>query len=110
MKTTKQVWSEDQQFCINALAEWACGHHHLPKVHEFGVGICINYSGDLSTFDFDRLTRLVLIAHKHYIRIEIASSGPRLVRIIAHRRKRDGNIYNRHPGLDELENTIKQWK
>ncbi len=78
----------------------------MPKVHPFGGGICINYSGDLSTFDFDALTSLVLLAHKYAVRIEIASSGPRLVRIIAHRRahgnRKEMRVYQYHPGLNDL--------
>lgn len=98
--------TKDQESCIETLSEWVCGRHHLPKVKEFGTGVCINYSGDLSTFDFDRLTRLVLLAHRDAVRIEIASSGPRLVRIIAHKRRHgDRNemkMHEWHPSLSDL--------
>lgn len=111
--------SEDQQACIEMLADWACGKHHLPQVHEFGAGVCINYRGDLSTFDFDRLTRLVLLAHRDAIRIEIGGSGPGMVKIIAHRRKHGDRKtmphYAWHPSLGDLiekasivcDNTLK---
>ena len=96
----------DQDFCTAMLDEWACGAHRLPKVYEFGDGVCINYHGDLSTHDFDRLTRIVLLAHKHAVRIELASIGPGMVRIIAHRRKhgdrRDLRSYEWHPSLEDL--------
>lgn len=95
--------SEDQEYCRRALSMWVCGDHHLPKVSEFGNGICINFHGDLSTFDFNRLTQLVIIAHRYCVRIEITSSGPRMVRIIAHRRSRtETSITKRHPGLTAL--------
>ena len=100
----------DQAYCTETLAEWALGRHHLPRVYEFGAGVCINWYGDLSTHDFDRLTRLVLLAHRDAVRIEIASSGPRMVRIIAHRRTpgRSGTMPQsvRHPTLDELAERI----
>lgn len=93
------------------LAEWVGGKHHLPKVHEFGTGICINHYGDLSTYDWNRLTRLVLLAHRDFVRIEIASSGPRMVKIIAHRRKpkedKDSQ-WQRHPSLGDLITEIKK--
>ena len=103
----------DQTFCMNMLAEWRGGHHHLPAVHEFGTGICINHHGDLSTYDLNRLTELVLLAHRDSVRIEIASSGPRMVKIIAHRRKPmvDGmRQWERHPTLDDLINRINELK
>lgn len=103
-KPIKPPLTEDQQFCKKMLIEWACGEHHLPEVRVFGSGIHINHYGDLSTFDFDRLTRLVLLAHRDAVRIEIKNSGPRMVRIIAHRRKHDDAacMSQRHPSLDDL--------
>jgi hypothetical protein len=97
--------TEDQKFCKLVLAHWAGGEHHLPTVHLFGAGICINVSNDLATFDFDRLTRLVITAHRWAVRIEIASSGPRLIKIIAHRRSpvQTESIYRRHPDLCALK-------
>jgi len=94
--------TEDQEYCRRALSRWVGGDHHLSKVYEFGEGICINTMQDLSTFDFDKLTQLVLIAHRYRIRIEIGSSGPRAVRIIAHRRKAEGTLSVKHPGLSDL--------
>jgi len=94
--------TEDQEYCRKALSRWIGGDHHLPKVYEWGMGICISVHGDLSTFDWDRLTYLVLIAHRYRIRIEIGSSGPRTVRVIAHRRKAEGSQSVRHPGLSDL--------
>ena len=106
MSRNKQNLTEDQRYCVDMLADWALGEHHLPKVHVFGVGVCINHYGDLSTCDFDKLTRLVLLAHRDAVRIEIASSGPRMVKIIAHRRKHgeasDLRFCDRHPNLKDL--------
>lgn len=106
--------TEDQQFCKQVLAHWAGGSHHLPTVHLFGAGVCINFLGDLATFDFDRLTRLVLAAHRWAVRIEIASSGPGMVKIIAHRRKPEGiALFERHPDLTDLEimaESAKVWQ
>lgn len=97
----------DQQYCIDALAELFCGHHHLPKVYEWGVGVECCYHGDLSTHDFDRLTRMVLIAHSYAVRFELESAGLGGIRIIAHRRKhptpgtRIDNCHE-HPTLTDL--------
>jgi len=104
--------SEDQEYCICMLSEWAGGRHHLPKVYAWGVGVCINHHGDLSTFDYNRLTRLVLLAHRDAVRIEIASSGPRRVKIIAHRRKHGEGLsmFERHPCLADLAAIIDEMR
>lgn len=106
MKT--EQWTEDQKFCVDVLAKWLGGHHHLPAVKEWGNGVAICYAGDLSTFDFDRLTRLVILAHAKAVRIELNGAAPRYIRIIAHRRKHDpnGEMYERHPTLDDLKAII----
>ena len=113
MKKAPVTLTEDQLFCKRMLSEWVGGDHHLPKVKEFGTGICINYYGDLSTYDWNRLTRLVLLAHRDYVRVEIASSGPRMVKVIAHRSAPTTNgdkQWMRHPSLDDLVNEIQQMK
>lgn len=93
----------DQDYCIKALSMWVGGDHHLPKVYECGCGVAINFSGDLSTFDMNRLTQLVLIAHRYCIRIEIAAGGPGRVKVIAHRRDPEStSLYKRHPNIGEL--------
>lgn len=55
-------------------------------------------------------TRLVLLAHCYFVRVEIASSGPRMVKIIAHRRAPrtpDDMQHERHPSLDDLISEIR---
>ena len=102
----------DQKFCKRMLAEWAGGEHHLPKCFPFGEGVCINWYGDLSTYDFDRLTSLVLLAHRDGIRIGILNSGPRMVRICAHRREtgpRNGRgSCQWHPSLEDLAKRVAE--
>lgn len=98
-------YTESQEACIALLEDFAGGRHHLPKIKEFGRGVCVNYRGDLSTFDSDKLTRLVILAHKRAIRIEIGSSGPGMVKIIAHKRQHGDRatlrFHERHPTLME---------
>lgn len=105
--------TDDQRFCVDVLAVYARGHHHLPKVTKWGGGVAINWNGDLATFDFDGLTRLVLLAHANAVRIEIKSSGPGLVKICASRRKpnADGlSMWERHPtAADLIAMASKNW-
>jgi len=46
-----------------------------------------------------------LLAHRDFVRIEITNSGPRQVKIMAHRRrpKQEGDcMWDYHPSLDDL--------
>lgn len=103
-----ESFTTDQRHCIEMLGDWACGFHHLPMPKEWGRGVRVHWTGDLSTWDFDRLTRLVLLAHKHCVRIEIGPGGPRGVAIMAHRRV-DGlrSITEGHPDLEQLTKRIE---
>lgn len=79
-----------------------CGMHHCPKIHRHREGYWwVNHGGDLSTFDGDRLTRLVFLAHDHCIRVEIGCSGPHRVKIILSDRQREGRMHQRHPTLEQ---------
>jgi hypothetical protein len=55
----------------------------------------------LATFDIDGLTRLVFLAHHRGIRIEVQGSKANYLKLLFHKRKRKGNIYQRHPTLAE---------
>lgn len=58
--------------------------------------------GDLATFDFGELTRLVFLAHDCCIRVSIKPSGPRALAIMFHPRKmREGGMTARHPTLEK---------
>jgi hypothetical protein len=69
----------------------------------------INIYQDLSTFDYDRLTRLVFLAHWFCIRVQITPCNFRYIKLMFHNRAREGFIYDRHPTLEEAtESFIKQ--
>lgn len=99
-------FSPDQQTCIEVLSEVFGGRHHLPRIHENGTGIAINISRDLTTYDGNLLTELVLAAHKYAVRIGVESSGPGMVKITAYKRKhgkkQDLKFWEYHPDLDDL--------
>ena len=89
-------------------SELYLGKHHFPsKIKPYGQGWHINHWGDLSTFDFDTLTRLVFLAHDSCTRVEISQGGPRAVKIAIWKRQRTGSIYERHP---TIEDALKTWR
>ncbi len=82
------------------------GLHHCPKIkkhyedseHEMWE---TNKYGDLSTFDFDDLTRLVISAHDECIRAAVCPSGPGMVKIrLWPRTCREGKNYERHSTIE----------
>lgn len=61
-------------------------------------------SGDLSTFDFDGLTRLVLLAHALCVRVSVSPCNMQYLEIMFHPRTREGYAYQRHPTMEEAVN------
>ncbi len=84
------------------------GMHHvysLKKTDRFWT--CIQ-SGDMSTWDSDILTKLVIGAHDLGVRVQLSNGGPRALKIFLHPREgRDGRLWQRHP---TIEQAIAAWR
>ena len=108
---TRKDMSPDQQECFDLFADLVHGEHHMHgKVREHGKGLLWNARiHNLATYDFDGLTRLVIMAHERCIRVEIVTSGPGLIGITAFKRhKREGEMWARHPTLaDAIKSLAK---
>lgn len=109
----RKDWMSDDQFeCYKFLADIHNGFHHMfGKVHNWGTGIKLNStcSNHLATFDYNNLTRLVVLAHDKMIRVEIVPSGPNMIGIVCHKRKsREGRMYERHPTIEDAIKTIRK--
>ncbi|WHI52684.1 hypothetical protein P3339_07970 [Microbulbifer sp. MLAF003] len=104
--------SEGQWKCFEMLCDLFGGAHHLSsKVKPHGSGIEINENafGRFATFDFDHLTRGVVMAHDRAIRFAIEPSGPGLLKLILHFRGcRTGRMYQRHPTMEEAIETVRK--
>lgn len=83
----------------NVLSNWdRCKWYHSVR-----GAISFAYSGNLATYDSDRLTSLVLAAHKHHVRVEIEACNMQNMRMIFWPRDAEGgDFYARHPSLAEL--------
>jgi len=102
----KKDWmSDDQWECYQMLADIYFGFHHIHgKLHPWGSGIKLNtyQVGSFATFDFDGLTRAVVMSHDRMIRLEIVPSGPGMLGLVLFKRhKRDGSMYERHPTIEQ---------
>lgn len=80
------------------------GKHRWPKVKisQYPQYWECNPIGDLATYDSDKLTKLVIAAHEHCVRVSVGPSGPGMVKVMIHNRKgREGRMHERHPTLDQ---------
>jgi len=55
----------------------------------------------LSTFDYDELTRLVILCHERTIRCSIRAKSLNYLELMFHKRQREGSISQRHPTIDK---------
>lgn len=85
------------------LCEVFGGAHHVQwpsfKWLKHGWSASYMFYGDCSTWDFNTLTRLVVAAHAHAVRVEIVNGGPRRLKLYLHPRTREGRSDQRHPTL-----------
>lgn len=92
------------------------GIYHASKIHKHNEGTpheywVTNHCGDLSTFDYDILTRLVIQAHDECVRVNISASGPRLVKItISARNGREGCFSEKHPTIERAIELLRTGK
>ncbi len=64
--------------------------------------------GGLSTFDSDQLTRLVVLCHDRMVRLEIRPANFKHLRLcFGLRTSRAGEIYTRHPTLEDAAARIR---
>jgi len=93
------------------------GEHHIPAkghcgahgVKEFGYGSWfVNHRGDIATYDYDFLTRMVFLAHDKCYRASVQQAGPRTIKIVVFKRSgREGDMAERHP---TIEQALAQWR
>lgn len=86
------------------------GLHHCPEIKKVAADRWeVNNYGMLATADSDILTRLVISAHDQCIRVQIQSSGPRLVKIVlSPRHGRIGPFSEIHPTIEQAIEKIRK--
>ena len=79
------------------------GAHHIPgKIKPFGRGWVVTHNrGDLATYDYNELTRLVIMAHDKCYRVGIMHYNFNSLKIAIWKRKRDGAMHERHPTIED---------
>jgi len=109
-------WANEAQIdCLVMHNDLMKGFHHSRGImRPCGInGIEINeqYAHGFATYDFNYLTRAVLLAHDRCIRFEISPSGPRMLKFSYHKRfDREGQMHQRHPTIEDAINDFrKDW-
>lgn len=100
------------ELVLEILSKVFSGVHNIPwtkkRLVPWGDGWSCNIHRNLSTYDNDSLTRLVVLCHDACIRLEISPSGPGLLRLSFWQRDgRDGRLYARHPTLEDNVKRIR---
>lgn len=62
----------------------------------------------MATFDDDKLTRLVFLAHHLAIRVSIKAVTINYLQVIFHQRKRTGDLYSKHPTLNDAVQSFQK--
>ena len=107
-------WADEgQSECIQMIADLEGGFNHLTgKIKPYGYGVEYNSRYiELDTFDANKLTIAVFMAHDRSIRFGVCPSGPCMLKLTLYPREPEGGIGTRHPSLfDALTNYKKNWE
>jgi hypothetical protein len=74
-----------------------------------GRGVALTWFREMSTWDFDQLTRLVFLCHAARIRCQIEACAPRIMKLSFWPRSHEGQIAVRHPSLGEAVSEFQKW-
>ena len=106
-------WMTDDQWLLSLfLCRLFNGFHHCPGIKHSNCGarnIVINVrTSYFANYDFDYLTKAVIMAHNWGVRLCISGSGPGMFKIsLWKRHKRDGDISERMPTINEMIDKYK---
>ena len=100
-----QKLSEFQARVVDIMGIVGRGIYNAPVTSwdwNYGWGaVSVLWKRELSTFDFDSLTTLVLLCHEARMRLCVESAGPRMMRLTFWQREATGSWAKRHPNIDE---------
>lgn len=92
----------DKDEALKFYTDFFFGEHHFPgEIKPWGEGWSMPAQNNLATFDFNHLTRLVVMAHDRCIRVEVVPKGMNRMVIVLHKRQREGSMYERHPTIED---------
>lgn len=92
------------------------GIYHLPakrlraafEIPPAWDGVELLVFDELSTWDFNKLTELVVLCHDQCIRLSVGPANPRYLRLLFHPREREGSTSQRHPTIEQAIEAIRE--
>lgn len=99
--TSKEVMRPFKDRAKKMLSRVYGGDHHVRRLRDEGRFMTCLHGGDLASFDFDHMTRLVLGAHEYCLRVSVSNGGPNQLKIWVWDRKREGRMSERHPTIEQ---------
>jgi hypothetical protein len=112
-KVTKQQMSELGKEVANLLGNLYAGIYHIQRpaikadwTNNNWIEIVVR-SDSFATYDLDLLTRLVVLCHDACLRCQLDARAPGYIRLMFHRRKRAGSIFERHPSIEDAIKKIR---
>lgn len=113
LNSYREDWMNDNQWLLCLfLCRLFRGFHHIPaKIKSAGRGVEINFRcHSFASFDFDDLTKLVVMSHNWGVRSNICGSGPAMVKLqLWKRHLRAGDISLRHPTIEQSVEKFKSY-
>jgi hypothetical protein len=93
--------TEDQ--ALDFFSEFYFGEHHIPRpLRRYGRGWYINHDrGGMATFDYDQLTKLVIMTHDKCVRVELIPVRNGVLKIAIWKRLSSGMMHERHPTIEQ---------
>lgn len=77
------------------------GRHHTRAVEQKELCYFIKFWDDISTWDGNKLTKIVVAAHDLGLRVDAEPNGMRGMRLMIHNRKQRDGISKGHPTLEQ---------
>lgn len=106
-------WMDDAQWeCAQMLADLFGGFNHVCgniKPEWGGIKVAVTNGNWAASFDFDGLTKAIVMAHDRMIRFEITPAGPHAIKLhLRKRHSRDGDARDRHPTMEDAVSDIRK--
>lgn len=106
--------NEDQLDCLVMHSDIMGGFHHscgeIRPCGDSGIVINEQWAPYFATFDYNSLTKAVVLAHDRMIRFQISPSGPRMLKFTYHKRNtREGDIAKRHPTIEDAIIDVRKY-
>lgn len=109
----REDWMTDDQWLLSLfLCRLFKGFHHCPEIKQSNCGtrnIFINTrTSYFANYDYDYLTKAVIMSHNWGVRLCISGSGPGMFKMsLWKRHRRDGDISERIPTIESMVDKYK---